>query len=961
MYSEKNKNAYNGISLETFLHILGGIDAQIMVTDTETDEVLYANDRMNDSYHVECNPVGKRCWEVYQIEKTGRCEFCALNQLKNKPNEPVEWEAYNTSTGKWFRNKSSIIEWVDGRKVHLEQGVDITSMKETSATLMKRLEQQQLMSSISQSFIAPDDISLLISNALKMVGEFLKVDRVLIAQIDADADQVQFPYTWFSPNTNSVTLERLSEILKADVIRHEYIDNRRDHTICNNTQLSENARIFSAIDMMAYMTVPIWLNGRLWGILSLEMCNGDRNWIESDIYLAKMVSNVIGGVILRDEMLAEVNAANGRTQAMFDATPLACTFFDENYQVIDCNEEAPRMYGMDSKQEYMDSFFNMSPEYQPDGIASIEKAPMMLSRAFETGREVMEWSHYMKDGSVIPVEITLVRIKWRDGYRIAGYSRDLRKIKAQMAEIERTQVELVQAKDRAEESARAKSNFLANMSHEIRTPMNAIIGMTSLALNSDDPERIKYCLGKVDDAANHLLGVINDILDMSKIDAGKLELSATDFLIEKMLTRVSDISNFRAEQKHQEFIIKVDKDVPAAIVADQQRVAQVITNLLSNAVKFTPEEGKISLQIHNIDDQKDRCTLLFEVIDNGIGLSEAQQKKLFQSFEQADGSISRRFGGTGLGLAICKNIVDIMGGEIGLESELQKGSRFYFTITVPKGTANYQNKMRADVDWKNVRLLVVDDAQEVREYFEDIAASIGVHCSSAQDGFEACRMIEEDDDYQILFIDWMMPGMDGIELTRRIRSKYGDNVIVIMISVVEWEQIEESAIAAGVNQFVSKPLFPSRIIDCINECMGQKEEDEEPVYLTPEEQFEGKRILLVEDIEINREILIASLGGTGLEFVSAENGKIACDLFKEDPDKYDLVLMDIHMPEMDGYTATRIIREMNLAKAAEIPIVAMTANVFREDVEQCLAVGMDDHIGKPIDRDELINKLKRYL
>jgi signal transduction histidine kinase len=388
------------------------------------------------------------------------------------------------------------------------------------------------------------------------------------------------------------------------------------------------------------------------------------------------------------------------------------------------------------------------------------------------------------------------------------------------------------AKVRSEEESLSKSAFLARMSHEMRTPMNAVIGMADIAQASSDPEKMKYCLVKIGDASKHLLGVINDVLDMSKIEAGKLELSETNFTVVNLLRQVETVVAYKIEEKQQNFTVEVDREVPRALVADRQRLAQVITNLLSNACKFTPEGGDIALRIRRLPDAGDLCSLHFEVQDSGIGISQEQQSRLFQSFEQADGSISRKYGGTGLGLVISKRIVELMGGEIFIDSEPGKGSTFIFTIRVREGVA-------------------APDAE------------------------------------------------------------YGGNL-------------------------VDPDVAQERI-------------------------FAGNRLLLAEDVDINREILITLLEDTGVQIDCAENGREACDMFASAPKKYDMIFMDIHMPEMDGYEATRCIRGMNLPQAETIPIVAMTANVFREDIAKCRACGMDDHVGKPLEMGEVLAKMRTYM
>lgn len=515
----------------------------------------------------------------------------------------------------------------------------------------------------------------------------------------------------------------------------------------------------------------------------------------------------------------------------------------------------------------------------------------------------------------------------------------------------------------AEEASRSKTSFLSNMSHEMRTPMNAIIGMTEIAKGNKDPERVQYCLGKIDDAAGHLLGVINDILDISKIEAGKFTLSMNEFLFENMLQRITTVIGVKIEDKKQNFVIKVDRDVPESVISDQQRLSQVITNLLSNAVKFTPENGEICLLVHKEEDRGDELTLRFVVTDTGIGIAKERQDELFKSFVQADDSISGRFGGTGLGLAISKSIVERMGGRIWVESEPGKGSSFTFTCKVARGSQSIGPKLRSGVNLKNIKLLVVDDAPEVLGYFDDISQRIGAVCETASSGAEALELLKDSSKYQLVFVDYMMPDMNGIEFTKQVREKYGDDATIVIITSAQWSQIEEEALDAGVDYYLGKPLFYSQVVDCINKCLGkqayevQTAESEDSL----KDIFAGKRILLAEDMEINREIIAALLSETGIEMDSAEDGSVAVKRFRENPESYDLILMDIHMPELDGYHATRQIRSLPVSRARTVPIIAMTASVFREDIERCLAAGMNDHLGKPINLDEVIEKIKKYI
>ncbi|MDR1105726.1 MAG: response regulator [Treponema sp.] len=538
------------------------------------------------------------------------------------------------------------------------------------------------------------------------------------------------------------------------------------------------------------------------------------------------------------------------------------------------------------------------------------------------------------------------------------------------------------AKEMAEQSSRAKTNFLSRMSHEMRTPMNAIIGMTTIARTSGDRGKIEYCLSKINDASIHLLGVINDILDMSKIEAGKFELTNSEFDFEKMLKKVTGMMEFRIDEKKQNFIVKVEPGVPSRVIADEQRLAQILTNLLSNAAKFTSEGGTISLSVERKPDPRTgaegsgkkedaaeggresgwkSCVLEFHITDSGIGIAKEQMGKLFTLFEQADGTIARKFGGTGLGLAISKNIVELMGGRISIESEPGKGSDFSFEVSVGEGKAEETVKE----NWENLRILAVDDSWEVLEYFKEYAAVMHVNCSLAASGEEALRIMAREDTFDIAFVDWRMPEMNGIELARTIKKKNGPNTIVIMISATEWETMKDEAKEAGVDGYIPKPLFPSALTDCINNCV--KNFAAAGVGGERKNIFAGKRILLAEDVEINREIVSSLLEESGVLIDYAENGIEAIEKFSKDPQGYGVILMDIHMPEMDGYEATRRIREAEAGlysgkeAPSPVPIVAMTANVFKEDIEKCLAAGMNAHMGKPVDVDELYGQLRKYL
>ncbi|MCL2809931.1 MAG: response regulator [Treponema sp.] len=629
--------------------------------------------------------------------------------------------------------------------------------------------------------------------------------------------------------------------------------------------------------------------------------------------------------------------------------------------VVIYSDDIRQMLGFSDENDFPNIIRSWGECLHPDDL---EKAVEALTNHLldKTGKTpyYLEFRLRKKNGEYIYVRGSGETIRDNEGnaVRTAGALKDITEEKNALINTEKLRAE-------AEAASLAKSVFLSNMSHEIRTPMNAIIGMTVIGKTASDISRKDYCLEKIENASQHLLGVINDVLDMSKIEANKFELLNEEFDFEKVLQRVVNIVAFRADEKMQKLSIHIDKSIPRSLIGDDQRLAQVITNLLGNAVKFTPEEGTIKLDTRFLNREDDFYTIQITITDSGIGISEEQQQQLFSSFQQADSKTSRKFGGTGLGLVISKNIVELMGGQIELKSEVGKGSTFSFTFKAKRGKRKIHSLSEVGINWDNVSIMAVDDDQEILDYFKDVLQGFGSDCDVALSGQEALALIGVKGMYDIYFVDWKMPDMDGIKLAKELKAKSNspEHTIVIMISAAEWSSIAEKAKKAGVDRFLSKPLFPSAIVDVITEVIGsnnlQERENTDNTGI-----FKGYKILLAEDVEINREIVESLISPTLLVADFAGNGVEAVTLFEKSPDSYDLILMDVQMPEMDGYEATSRIREIEkklIKNQKRIPIVAMTANVFKEDIEKCLNAGMDDHIGKPIDIEEFFRMLRKYL
>jgi len=557
------------------------------------------------------------------------------------------------------------------------------------------------------------------------------------------------------------------------------------------------------------------------------------------------------------------------------------------------------------------------------------------------------------DGEVIWSRTTakLARHEGGASVELLGAAQDITGFKA----LER---ELVSARDGAESATRAKSEFLANMSHEIRTPMNAIIGMTHLALKTELQPKQRDYLEKTSRAAHSLLGIINDILDFSKIEAGKLAMETIPFQLEEVLTNLSSVISYKAHEKGLEFLIHVARDVPATLMGDPLRLGQVLLNLASNAVKFT-EHGEIAVRVTVGDFEADHTRLWFIVSDTGIGMSAEQQSRLFQSFSQADASTTRRFGGTGLGLAISKHLVERMNGTLAVESEPGRGSTFSFDAVF--GVRSRRSLIPSPHRrFKGLRVLIVDDNASNRQILGEMLVELGFEVTSVASGREAVRVVESvDSPFDVALMDWQMPGMDGFETTRRLREVTSEMPTVIMVTAHGSETVLTRAMDEGIAQVLMKPVSPSTLVDTLMQGLGGEPQGNLSIAhaSTTVDGLAGLRVLLVEDNDINQQVASELLASAGISFEIASDGQSAVD--KIDLDRHDLVLMDCQMPVMDGFEATRRLRERFTDR--QLPIIAMTANVMAGDRERVLAVGMQDHIAKPVDPAQLFATLHRWV
>lgn len=735
-------------------------------------------------------------------------------------------------------------------------------------------------------------------------------------------------------------------------------------------QIGQGTRMWFAdqadYDRMATEAYPVVWAGKTFNAdLQFRRKDGSLIWVRTSNHAIEAGNPEKGSVLMLEDVTAErqaqmaIQMANEEQRAILDTATSGIALLKD--QIISrCNRRLHELFGWPLWSLVGQSVFVMAPD------TSTEQAISALYPSIWLGRSAsIEVQLRRSDGQVVWIRLTGKAVDPQDQQKGTVWMFDdiREEVKAREA--------LIRAREMAEAATKSKSDFLSNMSHEIRTPMNAIIGMSHLVLKTNLDAKQRAYIEKVSGAGKHLLSIVNDILDFSKIEAGKLKMESIEFQLDAVLDNLISMVGTKAEEKKLELILDISAELPTNLIGDPLRLNQVLINLCNNAIKFT-SAGEITIGIVAEATHDQDVVLHFWVRDTGIGLSDEQQRLLFQAFSQADTSTTRKFGGTGLGLAISKNLVEMMGGRIWVESSPGVGSTFHFTARLGlQKTGTPARRMPTALEIRNTRVLVVDDNLVAREVLESMVRSFGLQVVTAEDGYAALKAMEAASraasPFNLLLTDWQMPGMNGVELVDRARALYQEHLAAaVMVTAHSRDELQQHILKAGipVRAVLTKPVTPSTLLEAIGPALHTTTTS--PRQVSPDlndaieipSHLKGTRVLLVEDNDLNQELAIALLSEAGMTVVVANNGQEALDLLKTD-DRFDAILMDCQMPVLDGYATTRLIRQQ--PKFVSLPIIAMTANAMSDDKAKVIAVGMNDHIAKPLDVEQMFLTLGQWI
>jgi PAS domain S-box-containing protein len=952
------------LSAATLFDMINHLDVFVYATNPEDDTILFINESMRKHYKIEGDVIGKHCYKHFQEGMDKRCDFCPCHQLEKEPDRPVVWVEHSNVTGRSYRNTDRLIDWNNGKKIHFHHSVDITDG-------LKRDKIMQAVSRASALLLASNtkgDIEAPLVMGMELIGRSVNADRVHIWRnetIDGKLYHV-YQYGWFNdendPHKASFSNLRLQEDFlplwserSENFMRGEFVGGPI-------SKLSAKEQVFfSQYDIKAVIVLPLFLDEKFWGFFSVDDCKEERGFDRDEINIFQSISMMMANAISQNALINKMNEAHERSMLMLDTSPICAQIWARDLSTIDCNEAGVKLYGFKNKQEYIERFItSCSPEFQPDGQRSDDKAVALVNKAFEEGICRFDWMHKMPDSNndLIPADITLVRAKYKDQDVVIGYTTDMReqnvlleKLNEESRKFEETAhwyrsildaiplaisvtdkdmnwtfgnktlnaytglnvenmlgqpcsninnticntnecvilrakrglkqslfdynglsfqadveilqnlegeisgfIEVVQnitnvrelmnQRTEAEIASQAKSSFLASMSHEIRTPMNAILGVTEILIeNNTITKDVKEGLVKIYNSGSLLLGIINDILDFSKIEAGKLDIIPEHYSVAELIGDSAHLNAMRIDSKPIEFKVLPDENIPARLIGDELRIKQILNNVLSNAFKYT-EKGEVAFSVHS-EPAEDGVLLVFSVRDTGIGMKEEQLQKLFEEYSRFEEGMVRGVEGTGLGLAITRRLIQLMNGEVYVESEYGKGS--LFVVKLPQKVVNTETLgpemaeslrqfrlvqqerkqkgqiLREPMPYGSV--LIVDDIEPNLYVAEGLMKPYGLKIETVMNGYDAIAKIKEGNVYDIIFMDHMMPGIDGIETTVKIREmEYREPIVALTANALAGQA--DIFLQSGFNEFISKPIDTRQLNHVLNKHVRDKQPPE---------------------------------------------------------------------------------------------------------------------------------------
>ena len=843
---------------------------------------------------------------------------------------------------------------VDGEPLRITGTLqDVTALQMVEEAILRR---DRLLAAVNESArlllsSGNDEFDLTIWKVLDLLGRASEVDRVYIWKNRRGEDGRLYTtqvYEWSLGAT-----PQQGNKLTVDIAYEESIptwetiltsDRCINNLVCNMPE-AEQAQL-SPQEIISILVAPIMFEEEFWGFIGLDDCHRERVWSDAEEGVLKSAGMLIASAIVKEKTTTALEKERLFFQRIVETSPISIAVIQDGI-LLSSNKRFHELSHIKAGESIFSAFVNITD--RSTIVKTIRAHGIIQDFSFQI---------YSSDGTIRDMLCTGLQIEHEGAPAILCWLVDITPLK-------RTEKALTLARDLAESGTQAKSEFLARMSHEIRTPMNAVLGIAYLCLQTElSPKQHDY-MTKIQTAATNLLGIIDDILDFSKIEAGKLDLERIPFDLTEVVREATLVVEQKAKEKGLKLLVHSEEIDGTFLLGDPLRLRQVLTNFLSNAVKFT-ENGSVTISVRAETQDADFMTMSFVIEDTGIGMTAEQREGLFQSFSQADGSTTRRYGGTGLGLAITKNLVELMGGVIDVESAPEQGTTFRFRLQFPKLHQAGQEDRNTLLSKK--RVLIVDDDQAALEMIKTIVKSLNMRVDMVDSGSAAISALiqaaNQDDPYKIMLLDWKMPRMDGLETVRRIHAtkEIADFPQILMVSAYDRSECIRQAHGLGLAGFVVKPVSYSAIRDAIFDAFMSQDPDKDKSEVLNDDKSDhvkGAKVLLVEDNIINQMVASELLKMSNVELTVVDDGQKAVDAVRQQD--FDLVLMDVQMPVMDGLTATREIRLLNKPGIDKMPIIAMTAHAMDADYQRSIDAGMNDHLTKPIDPAKLQIALENWI